>query len=589
MPTRHSLWLLLFASSALFAQQQPVPLSQLQQQAEARQAELERKQAPLGFRPSDLSPQTPPAATVADPGRCLNIHTLHIDSQEAAFFRRYVAKSLPQLKLRGKRVGDSTLSIQQKSGKSACLSGANIEQLAKLTQNAIIDAGWITARVFVPEQDLNRGELTFTILPGYAGTVSLAPESAGQRAPFFASTVPVSTGEKLSLRDIEQGLENLRRLPSVQAEIDIAPGADEGRSDLRIRWQQSRWYRFNFSLDDSGSKATGKYLGTISLAVDNPLRLSDSLNLNYSRNLTPGQRRTSLSGHSGRGRTDNYSANYSVPLGYWSFDLSASRYYYDQAVAGQTRTYHYRGTSTQEQAGVSRTLYRSARSKLDASVGLWQKTNKSYVDDAEITVQRRRQGGWQAGLEHTVYFDDASLYSQLQYKKGTGIFSSLPAPETALGEGTARFGIWSADINWQKNFTLGKQAFAWNSRLHGQWTANRLTPVDRMSIGGRYNVRGFNGEITLSGDRGWYLRNDLQWHFQPQHSLYLALDGGSVAGPSARNLPGKHLIGSALGIKGQHNWHGRWNYDLFVGTPVRQPQGMNADRFVTGFQFGYSF
>ena len=126
MPTRHSLWLLLFASSALFAQQQPVPLSQLQQQAEARQAELERKQAPLGFRPSDLSPQTPPAATVADPGRCLNIHTLHIDSQEAAFFRRYVAKSLPQLKLRGKRVGDSTLSIQQKSGKSACLSGANI-------------------------------------------------------------------------------------------------------------------------------------------------------------------------------------------------------------------------------------------------------------------------------------------------------------------------------------------------------------------------------------------------------------------------------------------------------------------------------
>ena len=87
MPPRHSLWLLLFASSALFAQQQPVPLSQLQQQAEARQAELERNQAPLGFRPSDVTPQTPPTATTAaDPGRCLNIHTLRIDSPEAAFF-----------------------------------------------------------------------------------------------------------------------------------------------------------------------------------------------------------------------------------------------------------------------------------------------------------------------------------------------------------------------------------------------------------------------------------------------------------------------------------------------------------------------
>lgn len=306
MPPRHTLWLLLFASAALCAQQQPVPLSQLQQQAEARQAELERKQAPLGFRPGDVTPQIQPAVTAADPGRCLNIHIVHIDSQEAAFFRRHLAKSLPQLNLRGKRVGDNTLSIQQKNGKTACLNGANIEQLARLTQNAIIDAGWITTRVFVPEQDLNRGELTFTILPGHAGQVSLAPESAGQRAPFFASTVPVSTGEKLSLRDIEQGLENLRRLPGVQTEIDIAPGAAPGRSDLRIRWQQSRWYRFNFTLDDSGSKATGKYLGTIGLAVDNPLRLSDSLNLNYSRNLIPGQRRTSLSGHSGRGRTDNY-------------------------------------------------------------------------------------------------------------------------------------------------------------------------------------------------------------------------------------------------------------------------------------------
>jgi len=69
MPPRHTLWLLLFASAALCAQQQPVPLSQLQQQAEARQAELERKQAPLGFRPGDVTPQIQPAVTAADPRR----------------------------------------------------------------------------------------------------------------------------------------------------------------------------------------------------------------------------------------------------------------------------------------------------------------------------------------------------------------------------------------------------------------------------------------------------------------------------------------------------------------------------------------
>ena len=29
------------------------------------------------------------------------------------------------------------------------------------------------------------------------------------------------------------------------------------------------------------------------------------------------------------------------------------------------------------------------------------------------------------------------------------------------------------------------------------------------SIGGRYTVRGFDGEASLMGERGWLLRNDI--------------------------------------------------------------------------------
>ncbi len=36
-----------------------------------------------------------------------------------------------------------------------------------------------------------------------------------------------------------------------------------------------------------------------------------------------------------------------------------------------------------------------------------------------------------------------------------------------------------------------------------------LITQDRFSIGGRYTVRGFDGETTLIGERGWLLRNDL--------------------------------------------------------------------------------
>jgi hypothetical protein len=47
-------------------------------------------------------------------------------------------------------------------------------------------------------------------------------------------------GDVLNLRDLEQAIENFRRVPSAQAEIVVEPvqGAP-GRSDLVIRYQQA--------------------------------------------------------------------------------------------------------------------------------------------------------------------------------------------------------------------------------------------------------------------------------------------------------------------------------------------------------------
>jgi hemolysin activation/secretion protein len=68
-------------------------------------------------------------------------------------------------------------------------------------------------------------------------------------------------GDVLNLRDIEQGLENLQRLPSVQADFQIAPAsaadAPPNSSDLLLKWHQQRPYRLLLQLDDGGSQATG--------------------------------------------------------------------------------------------------------------------------------------------------------------------------------------------------------------------------------------------------------------------------------------------------------------------------------------------
>ncbi|MEX0631467.1 ShlB/FhaC/HecB family hemolysin secretion/activation protein [Serratia ureilytica] len=48
---------------------------------------------------------------------------------------------------------------------------------------------------------------------------------------------------------------------------------------------------------------------------------------------------------------------------------------------------------------------------------------------------------------------------------------------------------------------------------YGQTSADNLYAGERISIGGQYSVRGFK-EQYLTGNRGAYWRNELNWQWQ---------------------------------------------------------------------------
>jgi hemolysin activation/secretion protein len=66
----------------------------------------------------------------------------------------------------------------------------------------------------------------------------------------------------------------------------------------------------------------------------------------------------------------------------------------------------------------------------------------------------------------------------------------------------------------------------------------------------------------------------------------LALDHGRVNGPSAQNLLGQQLTGSAVGLRGKINF---LIYDLFVGTPLRKPEGFRTANTTYGFSLAANF
>lgn len=136
-------------------------------------------------------------------------------------------------------------------------------------------------------------------------------------------------------------------------------------------------------------------------------------------------------------------------------------------------------------------------------------------------------------------------------------------------------------------FQLKTEPFRWQSAWRLQLNQTPLIQQDQFSLGGRYSVRGFDGELSLTGEKGWTWRNELGWNVAGRgQELYLALDAGRIWGRESELQLGKKLIGTALGLRG--NLWGL-DYDVFVGRPLKKPEGFRTSKIVTGFNLSYRF
>jgi len=196
-------------------------------------------------------------------------------------------------------------------------------------------------------------------------------------------------------------------------------------------------------------------------------------------------------------------------------------------------------------------------------------------------------GGWELGVGHRQFIGAATLEGNLAYRCGTGAFGSIPAPEEALGEGTSRFALATADVAFSAPFKLASQPVRYSAVWRIQSNRTPLTPQDRFAIGGRYTVRGFDGESSLSAERGWLLRNELATPIgQSGQEFYAGLDHGEVGGPSAGLLAGRRLTGAVLGLRGSVS---AVSYDIFIGAPLRRPDLFRTANVTAGFNLAVSF
>nr|WP_306806132.1 ShlB/FhaC/HecB family hemolysin secretion/activation protein [Caballeronia sp. BR00000012568055] len=458
--------------------------------------------------------------------------------------------------------------LDAKAQKAAgqCIGTQGLKLVLRELGNELIDRGYITSRVTLPEQSLASGVLTLNIAPGKVADIRTEGDGIGT----LGAALPSHQGALLNQRDVDQALENIRRLSSQSgARFAIMPGSEAGDSDIVLTPDTGKRWQGVVGYDNAGQKATGKNEVFAALVVDSPFHLYDQLQL---FGLTNADR-----GASGHG-TDQVAAGYSVPFGYGMLSLDASRASYEQTVRASVGPVQYTGDQKNFGAKLSAVVQRNAHSRTELRVRAFRSMAANAINAQPTDIQNRDVYGYELGASHRRYVGRAQINASLGWRETLPGLSRNPG--YAVGPGfSGREQIETANLSVLAPFRIGKQPFSYR---FGWAAQNARTPVnaqDYFTIGTRYSVRGFDQQSTLSAESGWAVSNELDWYAPTRigtQSVYVGADVGRVRGPTAPFLAGDTLVGAVVGVRGTlapaNRFVGGVDFDVSLGWPLYKPK-----------------
>lgn len=472
------IFILFFAFTSLVKAQVSSQIQRHQQNlidAGFQKQELDRaiKQTPVS---APKFTQTKPQSTKSS--KCVDIKTVEFDGNTKISTVRIKKIAKPYL--------------------NKCLKVEEINKLLNTITNAYIDKGFITSGAYLktPQTKTKEGILQIKIIEG---TIE---KFDGLSKAERISAFPNLLGKILNLRDIEQGLDQMNRLSSNHAKMEIKANEDaNGTSQIVIINEKESPISISAFTDNLGSKSTGEYRLGVGVVEDNLFGINDQLNLNYTNSVS--------------GNSDKYSRalslGFSVPLGYWSITNNASyseyKTYMKLPISGE-KLYSY-GDNFTDSFIIDKVISRGQKYKLSVSVGVNFKSPNNYTKVLDIKtkngVSSRLLSDVEYGLPMTFYFNRGVVFVKPSFVDGVDLFGAKRDDGTFPQK--AQFEAYKLYL--YSSWNLGFATFA--TTFDGQYSDDILIPSETVYIGGETSVRGFKDD-GASGDSGFYVRNDLNFN-----------------------------------------------------------------------------
>ncbi|EJF77024.1 Hemolysin transporter protein shlB precursor [Candidatus Bartonella washoeensis] len=439
-----------------------------------------------------------------------------------------------------------------------CLGIAEINKVLKAVTKLYMKRGYIAVRAYLPEQDLSGGHLKIVVVEGVIEDIILDGHKVERRfQEEIITAFPNLIGKPVNLRSIEQGLDQINRLFSRQATINLGAGGNSGGSILDVHIEKQKPWLLSFSSDNLGAKATGLYQTRVSLSFDDLLGSNDQWSFSYQRSMDGGPYHFSQN----RPNSGTVTGSFSLPYGTWTTGFDGTWSQYHSSIKGIFSDILTSGKSLSLTPWISRVIDRDQEGKTWLTGRLTWKYSDNFIMGSKVDVTSRKLAIATFELDHSRKWLGGELSAHIGFHKGLAILGAYDdkAQETSTKNAPkGQFSKLSFSLGYVRPFSLHQFNFRYNTLFSGQLSPDTLFSSEQMSLGGSSSVRGVR-EAIYYGNNAMFWRNELSLllpgfssqrgrKFMRQFAPYVALDLGSAANDASKNSFGGSLVGATLGF-----------------------------------------
>lgn len=371
------------------------------------------------------------------------------------------------------------------------------------------------ARVWLPEQDIEHGQLTIRILEGHLGKVIIDPSLKSRLDPDLATsriTSRTPEGAPLDVGAVSEGVAVLNETPGVSARGTLTSGANRGDTDVVLSLQDQPLVSGTVQVDNAGLRSTGNNRVIGQAALNDPLGRGGQLSLT-----------TVQSSRSSYGRVAAQ-----APLGAsgMTLELHASALRYSLGEEYKDLAAH--GYAWTSGALVSYPVHRSSDFSLTAMGGYDHKrlvsevsnvlTGDSRIDVAHAGLTTTARDSWLGGglTQGTVTLSFGHV--------GLSSDESLRVSDSTGPAIAGNYGKLMIHASRLQKIVDGTAA---SVNVTGQLASGNLDSSEKISLGGLSGVRAYPSSEAY-GDDGIVSQLELRHQLMPGLTLSGFYDVGAV-------------------------------------------------------------